>query len=185
MSDPHAALAALKRARPSLVRGAVTLRPIEEGDVTPVYPESLNDPEVARFIEAAQGERQTLATVTAFVRANREDAAAVLFGISVDGALRGTLRLHDVTAEGEGSVGIALFDRSVWGRGVGSTALGLLAACARDDLGLVRLRAGIDPSNAGSRRTFEKAGFARTESLVRPDGKRIERWALALSGGAK
>ena len=64
MSDPHAALAALKRARPSLVRGAVTLRPIEEGDVTPVYPESLNDPEVARFIEAAQGERQTLATVT-------------------------------------------------------------------------------------------------------------------------
>ncbi len=187
MTDPYAALAALKRERTNLRRGTIILRPLDEADVLPAYPDGLNHPDVARFVEAAQRQRQTMETVTAFVRANREDPAAVLFGIFVDGVLRGTLRLHDVTAQhgGEAWVGIALFDRSVWGRDVGSTALALVAACARDDLRLVRLRAGIEPTNAGSRRAFAKAGFVPTESLVRPKGKRVERWVLALAGAIK
>lgn len=179
--DCLAALADLKSRRAVWTGSSVKLAPLEVADVIPAYPEGLNHPEVARFVEAAKRERQTLESVRAFVRANAEDPRSVLFGILFDSRLRGTLRLHDVNEAGEGWVGIALFDRTVWGRGIASAALRLVAERACKDLGLQVLRAGIDPANAGSRRAFAKAGFHLHELLNLPEGRQTERWARNLA----
>lgn len=173
---PSAAIASIKLVRPVWTGDRATLRPLVEAEVTEAYAAGLNHPDVARFVEAAKRERQTVETVTAFVRANAADPASVLFGIHVDGALRGTVRLHDATPTGEAWVGIALFDRSAWGRGVASGALSLLAAKAGDLLSLRLLRAGIDPANEGSRRAFAKAGFRLAGLRTLAGGGAAETW---------
>ena len=179
--DCVATLADLKSRQSIWTDGKVQLRPIKVADVVPAYADGLNHPDVARFVEAAKRERQTLESVSAFVRANEEDPRSVLFGIFFEKQLRGTLRIHDVSETREGWVGIALFDLAVWGRGIASAALRLVAKRGHQDLGLLLLRAGIDPANAGSRRAFEKAGFYLYEATSLADGRRVERWMCNLA----
>jgi RimJ/RimL family protein N-acetyltransferase len=158
----------------------VHLRPLKEADVSQAYVDGLNDPQVHKYMSAPRLRRQTPDTVRAYVRDNAADANAVLFGIFADGALRGTVRLHDIdTARRGANIGIALFDRAAWGRGLGTAAIAAVARFAAATLGLERLSAGIADANAGSVRAFEKAGFRRAEDTgVDPEIGATGRWVL-------
>jgi RimJ/RimL family protein N-acetyltransferase len=148
--------------------GGGYLRALGVGDVTSAYVDGLNDFEVQRFLTLARGVTHSLESVRSYVVQNRDDCAAVLFGIYTGDALRGTLRLHNIDfAAGFANLGIALFDRTVWGRGVATAAVAAASRFARDVLGIGRLEAGVYEANAASRRIFEKAGFRR-----RPDSRR-------------
>lgn len=162
------------------------LRPLVEADVSVAYVDGLNDPEVHRYMEAPRKQRQTPEIVRAYVGSNAADPRAILFGIYSDGILRGTLRLHDVDfREAIATIGIALFDRRVWGQGLGSDALAAAARFAFEELRLARLKAGIVDANAGSVRTFEKAGFRRAESMDADAGLGPAAWwVLDRSGEA-
>ncbi len=48
----------------------------------------------------------------------------------------------------------------MWGKGIASTAIDVVADIARASLGLRSLWAGCFVTNVGSRKAFEKAGFA-------------------------
>ena len=144
------------------LRDGAYLRPLQAADVTTAYVDGLNDPEVHRYMEAPRKQRQTLEGVRAYVAANAADAQAILFGLYFGETLRGTVRLHDVdSGRGTATVGIALFDRRIWGQGLGSAALATVAHYAMAELGLTRLEAGIIAANGGSILAFEKAGFRR------------------------
>ncbi|MFM9843895.1 MAG: GNAT family N-acetyltransferase [Dongiaceae bacterium] len=149
--------------RLDLKQGAY-LRPLLAADVTTAYVDGLNDPEVHRYMEAPRKQRQTLEAVRAYVAANAADGQAILFGLYAGGILRGTVRLHDVDSGlGTATVGIALFDRRVWGQGLGSAAIAAVARFATGELGLTRLEAGIIAANKGSIQAFEKAGFRQVQ----------------------
>lgn len=153
----------------------VALQPLDEGDVTDAYVDGLNDPVVHEFLVSPKAAIQDRGSVAAYVASNRQDPRGILFGVFVDGVLRGTVRLHEVEPqERRAVVGIALFDRSVWGRSVGKTALGLVTRLAVD-IGLTRLDAGIHPGNARSQRAFGANGFV----LVEDDGQ-VQRWSWNL-----
>ena len=145
-------------------RDGAHLRPLLAADVTQAYVDGLNDPEVHRYMEAPRKQWQTLEGVRAYVAANAADAHAILFGLYAGEILRGTVRLHDVDfGRGTATIGIALFDRRIWGQGLGSAAIAAVARYASDNLGLTRLEAGIITANRGSIQTFEKAGFRRAQ----------------------
>lgn len=149
-----------------------SLRALRPADVTPAYIDGLNDPRVNRFIQSARQKRQTHESVTAYVASNWADDRAVLFGVYADQVLRGTVRIHDIDWELQsGTMGIALFDVSVWNRGLATSAIAAATRCARDLLGLCYVRAGIDPENAASIRAFEKAGFVRMKQPRRDVGE--------------
>jgi RimJ/RimL family protein N-acetyltransferase len=142
--------------------GGDYLRPIDAGDVTQAYVDGLNDPEVHRYMEAPRKQRQTLDSIRSYVAANTADPYAVLFGLYCGGTLRGTVRLHDLdTVNRRATLGIALFDRRVWGRGLASRAIAAVTAFAAAELAVERLEAGIIEANAASVAAFEKAGFRR------------------------
>jgi RimJ/RimL family protein N-acetyltransferase len=161
------------------------LRLLEPDDVSDAYVAGLRDPEVNRFLSAPREAPQTIETVRAYVAANRADPASALFGLYVDGALRGTVRLHDIQVGGDAFVGIALFDRSVWGRGWGRRCIEAVCAVA-SDLGVRRAVAGIHATNHASRHAFAAAGFVHDplEDRETDDGVG-ERWyrTLGVSGG--
>jgi ribosomal-protein-alanine N-acetyltransferase len=119
---------------------------------------------------------QTEATFTAAGQAQRitEILAQSALGsranwtIRVDGVLAGDISLHSIQ---RGSVHTAnvgyMVDAAFRGRGVATAALRLVVARSFGDLGLHRLDAGAMPSNLGSQRVLEKAGFSRVGVLER------------------
>ena len=136
------------------------LRPLTEEDVTEGYVEGLNDPVVSRYLVGSRQRRQTLESVRSYVRLNLGSDGDLLFGIFIDDALRGTVRLHDIDREEHAArIGILLFDRCYWGQGWATRAIDGVMCAATDMLGLYLFRAGMRAENLDSRRTFEGLGF--------------------------
>lgn len=156
------------------------LSPITGSDVTADYVNGLNDPVVHAHLEAARAKRQTLETVKAYVDANCCDRRAILFGVYVDRVLRGTVRLHEIgNPAGSAIMGIALFDRHVWGRNVGSSAIRAVAGFATRDLEINCICASMYADNRGSSRAFEKAGFTLDVDAARVlVGRRVDTWVF-------
>lgn len=92
----------------------------------------------------------------------REQGTRVDWTIRVDGVIAGDISLHAITrwALQTANVGY-MVDSAIRGRGVATTALRLVVRNAFDELRLHRLDAGAMPSNTGSLRVLEKAGFTR------------------------
>lgn len=142
--------------------GDAFLRPLREQDVTQAYVDGLNSPEVSRFLVGPRLQRQTMDTVCAYVRQAWYSDHDVLFGVMIDGALRGTVRLYQIDDQLQAVMGIALFDTVYWGKGWGSRCIRRVAEFATQDLGLRRIVAGSYQANVGAIRSFAKAGFVRT-----------------------
>jgi [ribosomal protein S5]-alanine N-acetyltransferase len=88
--------------------------------------------------------------------------------ILVDGVLGGDISLHAIHRGPVQTANVGyMVDAAFRGRGVATTALRLVVAYAFDQLQLHRLDAGAMPSNVGSQRVLEKAGFTRVGVMRR------------------
>ena len=150
--------------------GVCGLRRLAMTDVGPAYLGWMNDPEVTRYLESRYASWD-LAQLEAWLRGSLADPASHPLAILAlpQGRHVGNLKIGPVRQPHRvAEVGVMLGERSLWGRGLGSRALRLAAAWARDSLGLHKLTAGCYANNPGSIRAFEKAGFVR-EGLGRPE----------------
>jgi RimJ/RimL family protein N-acetyltransferase len=141
---------------------AVELFLLEPAQVSDAYVAWLNDPAVSRFLESRFAVHD-LASTRAFVQQALDDQKVLFLGIRSRALGRhvGNIKLGPIDRRhGLGEVGIMIGDRGAWGRGVASAAIACLAEIARAELGLRKLTAGCYASNEGSKRAFEKAGFA-------------------------
>jgi RimJ/RimL family protein N-acetyltransferase len=146
------------------------LRPLRPDDVTLAYVAGLNDPAVNRFLVGVRVAPQTAATVRAYVESNWRSETDLLLGLFADATLRGTVRVHDVSwQDGHGYMGIVIFDRAYWGRGLGAQALNAVRDFCFRTLGVTSLTAGIYASNKASQKSFERAGFEYQPDGDRPD----------------
>lgn len=145
------------------------LRPLQPADVHPCYVEGLNDPEVNRYLVTVHNQRQTIDSVRAFVEEQSLAPDAVLFGIWLEGqsAHCGTLRLHGLDGRASAHIGICLFERAVWGRGIGSAAIVAATQWAFQALAeLHSIEAGAYLENAASWKSFLKAGYTASEDIA-------------------
>jgi len=164
------------------VEGGAILRPLQEQDVGDAYVDGLNDPQVSQSLVGPRKQRQTLESVRAYVGLNWRDDRSVLFGIYIDGALRGTVRLYHIDDAGQAVMGIALFDTRYWGRGWGSRCIRRVADYAIGELSLRRIVAGSYERNTAAIRSFAKAGFRRTPERDYAD--EYDRWITCAFTGA-
>jgi ribosomal-protein-alanine N-acetyltransferase len=92
----------------------------------------------------------------------REQGTRMDWTIRVDGVLAGDISLHAISRGALQTANVGyMVDSAFRGRGVATSALRLVVQHAFDDLRLHRLDAGAMPSNTGSLRVLEKAGFTR------------------------
>lgn len=90
-----------------------------------------------------------------------------MFGVESEGRLVGYVQLALIDrTERRAAVAIVIGDRSAWGRGVGSTALRILAGYAFAALNLERVYAEVYGFNLRSQRLMERVGFQR-EGVLR------------------
>ena len=156
------------------------LRPLQESDVTQAYVDGLNDPEVHQFLVGPRKQKQNMETVREFVRANREAEDSFLLGLYVNGVLRGTTRLHNVTTD-EVTLGLAVFDKSVWGQGWGRLMLGTASQYALDVIGVKKINAGIEVDNIASQKVFRAAGY-KCRNTMRSDLYDVDIQAWEFTG---
>ena len=138
-------------------------------DISEVYVDGLNDPVVNQFLSIKDTE-QTLETVSEFVQLNEEAVDGVLWGIWMNDPNRlvGSVRLHGIVSNtGFCHIGICVFDRSAWGRGIASSSITAVTNWAFHCLNLKKIQAGVDPKNIPSRRTFLKAGFQHVSNKIK------------------
>lgn len=138
------------------------LRPLKPEHVHSGYVSGLNDPEVNRYLDAVRHVTQTGQSVTDFVLHNLQSANSVLFGVWQTGEANhcGTVRLHGIEHYHETAhIGICLFDKSVWGKKLGSKAIKAVTRWAFDSLGLRWVEAGAYSENIASQKTFLAAGY--------------------------
>ncbi len=82
------------------------------------------------------------------------------------GRLVGTIGIHKIDwNHRHGDISIVIGDTSLQGRGVATEAIGLMTGHAFEKLNLHKVTAGMWATNAGSRRAFEKNGFALEGTL--------------------
>ncbi|MDH5771520.1 MAG: GNAT family N-acetyltransferase [Rhodospirillaceae bacterium] len=136
------------------------LRPLVEGDVTQKYADGINRPEVAKFLVGKNKSRETVQTVTSFVKENRESGNSIIFGLFIDGNHCGNIRLHDI-ADKNAWMGIAIFGKNLTGKGWGSKAIKATANAVFKTIGIENIFAGIDPENIASIKAFQNAGFVK------------------------
>jgi len=130
------------------------LRPLKPEDVHPGYVSGLNDPEVNRYLDGVKHTRQTTKSVLDFVAANEASDNAVLWGIWQTSSAQhcGTVRIHGIEHyHRTAHIGICLFDKSAWGKKLGSRAVGTL--------NLRWIEAGAYSENIASQKTFLAAGY--------------------------
>lgn len=138
------------------------LRPLLAADIHPGYVAGLNDPDVNRFLVNVRNARQTTASVLEFVEQNLLAPDAILFGIWCQGDKLhcGTVRLHNLgLQQDQVQIGICVFDRRRWGKGMGTSALRTVSEWACGTLGVSAIEAGVYAENMASQKIFVAAGY--------------------------
>jgi len=139
------------------------LRPMRESDVTDDYVLGLNDPRVNQYLEVRH-HLQTHDSVSSFVRMNEDSPSMILWGFwygdDSQESLVGTVRLHGINnTEPYCHIGICLFERTVWGKGLGSHVIRKVTEWTFKNFDLHTVRAGAYAENVRSQQAFLRAGY--------------------------
>jgi len=160
----------------------VFLRPVTLADVTDTYCGWLNDPEVNRYLETRFAV-QTLASVRSYV-ATAIAAPDTIFLAIIEKATNlhiGNIKLGPVLPyHRRGELSFFIGEKSCWGKGYATEAVGVLTEYALCQLSLVKVTAGCYSTNLGSKRIFEKLGYER-EAVFRKQYFSEDAWVNSYS----
>jgi RimJ/RimL family protein N-acetyltransferase len=144
----------------------VRLRPIAESDL-PHFVEWLADGEVTRWL--TELDAPTLDEERQWYERTRADPDTVNWAIeTLDGSLAGSVELRVAAARRKAELGIGIFDKTQWNRGLGTDTVRLVVGYAFGELGLNRVELTTAEDNIRAIRCYEKVGFVR-EGLKRQD----------------
>ena len=129
----------------------VALRPVEVGDLDTIF-ELMRDPESVRMAAFTAKDPNDRSAFDAHMAKIMSSSENTLLAIVRDSRLVGTIGSYP----SEGAIEVTYWiDRTCWGQGIATRALGLLLA----EIPVRPIRARAASDNAGSLRVLQKAGF--------------------------
>ena len=139
------------------------------------YVRWFNDPEVTRFM--LQVLPLTRAAEEAFFERMTSATDAVTWAIHDEGGRHiGGTGLHDIDWRNRRAIsGIVIGEKSAWGKGYGSEAMGVRTHWAFEELGLHRIESECFAENIGSATCLARAGY-RQVGVARKKRWRNGRW---------
>lgn len=155
----------------------VTLKALAEGDVSERYVSWLNDYDVVKYTEQRHHTHDLL-SVREYVRRTLENEGVLLYAIMLANEHVGNLKIGPIDRRHASSkISYFVGERRYWGAGVASRAIARAIVISRNELGLVRLEAGVYSGNVASERALSRNGF-RLEGILRErylfEGRRID-----------
>jgi ribosomal-protein-alanine N-acetyltransferase len=152
----------MNKSIPNLETDSISLFVLRPEHVNERYVSWLNEKDVNQYLES-RFQVHDIESVKRFVADCNSRSDTLLFGIRykalgdihVGNIKIGPVDYHHRRAE----IGILIGDRNVWGRGVATEAIKLVASFAFSHMLIKKLTAGCYGANLGSKRAFQKAGF--------------------------
>lgn len=161
---------------PFLVGDRVTLRPVDEGDLS-LFARWMNDGEVTYYMFTGQ-RPATRAQIGEEVRRQVESPVNTVFTVEErpSGLAIGVAGLYDIhpTAR-KAEFRVLIGEKRCWNKGYGTEVTELLTFYGFDRLNLNRVWLGVIDENAGAVRAYQKAGF-RVEGRLREELYRNSRY---------
>ncbi len=141
----------------------LTLRLVTEADCGPVYVGWLADPEVNRYLET-RFTTHSETDIRAFVRDQLAHSHSWLFAMVLTAGKQhvGNIKIGPINPHHKyADVSYFIGDRSCWGQGLATEAIGLVTRIGFERLELNRLQAGVYSGNVASAKALIKNGFQK------------------------
>jgi len=142
------------------------LRPLSVSDATQTYLQWLMDPDMRRYIQAAQA-TSDLEKLRTYIRNYYEDESALFLGIFTrdTGVHIGNIKYHPIDArEGYAVMGIMIGDAMWRGKGVAKEVLKGTADWLKRHLSISKIGLGVDKSNTAAVKSYLAIGFQTVEA---------------------
>jgi [ribosomal protein S5]-alanine N-acetyltransferase len=139
----------------------LSLRTLQDGDVSQKYVDWLNDPDVNRYLETRHSV-QTLDTCKEFVRRCNSEKSERLMGVFLKETMVhvGNVKLGFINeVHSRGQISLFIGDKSQWGRGIAKEVVHAVTKYGFEDVGLERIEAGCYEGNFSSLRVFLSVGY--------------------------
>jgi ribosomal-protein-alanine N-acetyltransferase len=136
-------------------------RPLESADITQIYVDWLNDPEVNRYLEVRLS-KHSLESCSRFVEAMNAATDQNLFGIFLSDSKRhiGNIKLGFVSSyHARAQLSLFIGDKTCWRKGLATESIGAITIWGFEQLKLMKIEAGCYEQNLASLRAFLKAGY--------------------------
>ena len=154
----------LTKKKVELVIDAGVVRTLTVEDVHVGYVDGLNDAEVNHYLDGVAQSKQSMESVCLFVTQTFQSSNEIFFGIW-DSSKRehcGTVRLHSIDSHHlTAHIGVCLFDKQMWGKGLASKAICAVTDWALKTLGLRWVEAGVYEENIASMKLFERCHYQK------------------------
>ncbi len=136
------------------------MRVLRADDVTSLYVDWLNDPEVNRYLESRFVEH-ALEEVCGFVESVYESDTDIIWGAFLNGGTHiGNIKIGPTNFHHKRShIGLMIGDKNSWGQGYASELIDATSRFSFASLGIHRLEAGCYEQNIGSQKAFLKVGY--------------------------
>lgn len=145
-----------------LVGQTIYLRALSTDDLNGPYFDWLNNSNITRFLDAGRYPN-TMASMEQFLAGVAGSDTDIALAICINDTEQhvGNIKLGEINYfHRRGVVSILIGEQSFQGKGIATEAHHLLLDYAFKRLGLNRIEAGVLDGNLGSRRLYEKLGFA-------------------------
>jgi RimJ/RimL family protein N-acetyltransferase len=166
-----------------LIGKRIYLRPLEKEDAS-LLASWFNDPEITRNLDRYHP--MSVQSEEAWIAKAYESKEDLVLGIArkEDHRLLGSAGLHRVSAKNRSATfGIAIGEKTEWGKGYGTEATWLMTKHAFETLNLNRVELHVREFNERGIRAYERVGYRR-EGLLREhafvEGRYVNTIAMAI-----
>ncbi len=162
-------MTSLAERRPIIRGDQVYLRPPERSDI-PTFVRWFNDADVLRNLamRAPMSEAFETGWFDRMLESQAKTAYHFVICLLTDDRPIGTIGFEDVNLQdGVAEFGIAIGEKSEWGKGHGTDALRAICDFGFGELRLERIGLMVYDGNDGARRSYEKAGFTHEATMRR------------------
>lgn len=145
---------------PILYGQRIYLRRLTEEDASEDYVRWMNDPDINQYLES-RFYTHTIESTKAFIRSVTNDNN-YQFGIFVKetGKHIGNIKIGSINHyHRSADIGFLIGEKSFWGKGIATEAIGLATDFGFNQLKLHKLWGGLYAPNIGSFRAFQKNGY--------------------------
>lgn len=138
----------------------LTLRVMAKKDITSAYVSWLNDDEVVQYTEQRFHDTTT-ADVSTFIDKMAVDPTQLMYGIFFDDQHIGNIKLGNINSQHQtANLSYLIGVKKCWGKGIASLAIGTITKIGFQQIGLVKICAGVYENNIASSKVLVKNGFS-------------------------
>jgi ribosomal-protein-alanine N-acetyltransferase len=150
----------LKSGMPVTIDGNLSLRVMAEKDITPAYVAWLNDDEVVQYTEQ-RFYHTSAGDVRSFIDKMSENPTELMYGIFFDDQHIGNIKLGNINSQHQtANLSYLIGARKWWGKGIASLAIATITEIGFQQIGLMKICAGVYENNIASSKVLLKNGYS-------------------------